>query len=48
MELGTHSEPRAATTPTVTVILQTFNRSNIQEYAIGSVLQQPSRTGNCW
>lgn len=30
----------AVTAPAVTVIIQTFNRSNILEYAIGSVLRQ--------
>jgi Glycosyl transferase family 2 len=41
---GTHIEDRAAIvtsgTPTVTVIIQTFNRSNILPHAIGSVLWQ--------
>jgi glycosyltransferase involved in cell wall biosynthesis len=44
MERVTHSAATAATerstTPAVTVIIQTFNRSNILEYAIGSVLRQ--------
>jgi len=44
MDRVTHSEVPAATAPlaapAVTVIIQTFNRSNILEYAIGSVLRQ--------
>ena len=44
MDPVTSNEVPAATapgaTPTVTVIIQTFNRSNILEYAIGSVLRQ--------
>jgi glycosyltransferase involved in cell wall biosynthesis len=44
MDLGTHSEVPGATAhpaaPAVTVIIQTFNRSNILDYAIGSVLRQ--------
>src|SRR5208283_2851249 len=44
MDQFTHSEVPAArasvATPVVSVILQTFNRSNILEYAIGSVLAQ--------
>ena len=44
MDRVTHSELPAAsapvTAPVVTVIIQTFNRSNILEYAIGSVLAQ--------
>src|SRR5271170_574706 len=44
MDRVTHSEVPAAsapvTAPVVTVIIQTFNRSNILEYAIGSVLAQ--------
>jgi glycosyltransferase involved in cell wall biosynthesis len=44
MDWDTHSESSAAAAlsaaPAVTVIIQTFNRSNILEYAVGSVLRQ--------
>ena len=44
MDRVTHSEVPAASAsvaaPAVTVIIQTFNRSNILPYAIGSVLWQ--------
>ena len=44
MDPVTHSEVPAATAPiavpVVTVVIQTFNRSSILEYAIGSVLRQ--------
>jgi hypothetical protein len=44
MDPVTHSEVPAATgpiaVPLVTVVMQTFNRSSILEYAIGSVLRQ--------
>jgi glycosyltransferase involved in cell wall biosynthesis len=44
MDSVTHSEVPAPTAPiavpVVTVVIQTFNRSSILEYAIGSVLRQ--------
>jgi hypothetical protein len=44
MDSVTHSEVPAATAPiavlVVTVVIQTFNRGSILEYAIGSVLRQ--------
>jgi glycosyltransferase involved in cell wall biosynthesis len=44
MDPVTHSEVPAATAPiaapVVTVVIQTFNRGSILEYAIGSVLRQ--------
>jgi glycosyltransferase involved in cell wall biosynthesis len=44
MDPVTHSEVSAAAAPSavpvVTVVIQTFNRRSILEYAIGSVLRQ--------
>jgi hypothetical protein len=49
MDPVTHSEFPAATAPiavpVVTVVIQTFNRSSILEYAIGSVLRQTPLRG---
>ena len=52
MDSVTHSEVPAATAPIavpgVTIVIQTFKRSSILEYAIGSVLRQTFADWGCW